>query len=85
MAEICSSGSAAIPVAPVWFAGLLNEIVCKPFGAKPLLFRRRVGFFTHDRAFDLTKAREGLGYESKPTHREAIAKTIAWYRERGLV
>jgi len=74
-----------IPVAPVWFAGLLNEMICKPFGASPFLFRRRVGFFTHDRAFDLSKAREKLGYESKPTHREAIAKTIAWYREKGLV
>ena len=74
-----------IPVAPVWIAGLLNEIIAKPFGVKPLLFRRRVGFFTHDRAFDLSKARERLGYHSKLSHREGIAKTIAWYRSKSML
>lgn len=74
-----------IPVAPVWVAGLICEILWYPFKARPPLFRRRVGFFTHNRAFDLTKAREQLSYESKVDNRTGIAQTIAWYRERGLV
>lgn len=71
------------PVAPVWFTAWLCELACRPFGVKPPLFRRRVGFFTHDRAFDYTKARERLGYESQWSNREGIRTTIDWYREAG--
>lgn len=74
-----------IPVAPVWLAGLLCEILWLPFKARPPLFRRRVGFFTHNRAFDLTKARERLDYVSKVDNPSGIAQTIAWYRDKGLV
>jgi nucleoside-diphosphate-sugar epimerase len=74
-----------VPVTPVWLAGLACELIWKPFGAKPPLFRRRVGFFTHNRAFDLTKAGERLGYRSRWGNREGIAKTIEWYRAEGLV
>ncbi|MDX1541828.1 MAG: NAD(P)-dependent oxidoreductase [Geminicoccaceae bacterium] len=74
-----------IPVLPVWLAGLICEMAWKPFGRRPPLFRRRVGFFTHNRAFDLTKARERLGYTSNWDHRRGIAETIAWYRAQGLV
>ena len=74
-----------IPVFPVWMAALACELICKPFGIKPPLFRRRVGFFTHDRAFDLSKAQRQLGYESKWDHRRGVAETIAWYRANGLV
>lgn len=74
-----------IPVAPVWIAALICELICKPFGVKPPLFRRRVGFFTHNRAFDLSKAEECLGYKSRWELQEGISKTIEWYRERNLV
>jgi nucleoside-diphosphate-sugar epimerase len=74
-----------VPVAPVWLAAGACELACKPFGIKPPLFRRRVGFFTHNRAFDLTKARERLGYQSKWSHPEGIAATVDWYRANGYL
>ena len=74
-----------LSVAPVWLAGLLCELLWKPTGRRPPLFRRRVGFFTHNRAFDLTKARERLGYSSSWSHRDGIRETIRWYRDEGLV
>lgn len=74
-----------IPVLPVWLAGLACEIIWAPTGKRPPLFRRRVGFFTHNRAFDLSKARRGLGLGSGADHRKGLAETIAWYREKGLV
>lgn len=74
-----------IPVAPVWLAGLVCELACRPFGIKPPIFRRRVGFFTHNRAFDLSKARDKLGYESKVDHDEGIRLTIEWYRQHGFI
>lgn len=74
-----------IPVAPVWLAGLLCELACRPFGIKPPIFRRRVGFFTHNRAFDLSKARDKLGYVSKVDHEEGIRLTLEWYRRHGFI
>lgn len=74
-----------IPLGPVWVAGLICEGLCKPLPVKPPLSRRRVGFFTHDRAFDLSKAREKLGYESRFDNATGIARTIQWYRENGFL
>ncbi len=74
-----------IPVFPVWLAGLLCEIVCKPFRIKPPIFRRRVGFFTHNRAFDLTKAEKKLGYKSQVGHEEGIRLTLDWYKRNGMI
>ena len=74
-----------VPVGPVLWAARLCEILWQPLRRRPPLSRRRVGFFTHDRAFDLTKARERLGYVSRWDHRSGIAATLAWYRARGLL
>lgn len=74
-----------IPVAPVWLAGLGCELICRPLRIKPPIFRRRVGFFTHNRAFDLTKAKEMLGYDPKVPDEEGIRRTVAWYRDKGLI
>ncbi len=74
-----------IPLAPVWLAGVVCEMLCQPFRIKPPLSRRRVGFFTHNRAFDLTKAKERLGYESEWDAETGIRATIEWYRKEGLV
>jgi nucleoside-diphosphate-sugar epimerase len=49
------------------------------------LSRRRVGFFTYNRAFDLSKAEAHLGYIRRWDNKAGIAKTIDWYREKGLV
>ncbi len=74
-----------IPVFPVWLAGLLCEIICRPIGVKPPIFRRRVGFFTHNRAFDLSKAENLLDYHSKMDAKEGVKITLDWYKEKDLL
>jgi len=74
-----------IPVGPVWLAAMLCEAVCKPLGIKPPIFRRRVGFFTHNRSFDLGKARRLLGYESRVGAEQGVKNTLDWYKSRGIV
>jgi nucleoside-diphosphate-sugar epimerase len=69
-----------VPVAPVWLAAWLCEMVCRPLGVQPPLFRRRVGFFTHNRAFDYGKAERVLGYRSRWSNPDGVRDTIAWYR-----
>ncbi len=68
-----------IPVWPVWFGGLLCEIVCKPFGISPPIYRRRVDFFVKDRAFDISKAKRILGYSPKVSLDEGLKITADWY------
>lgn len=75
--------SLRIPVAPVWAAAWGCELLCRPFNVKPPLFRRRVGFFTHNRAFDLSKAEGRLQYRSQWPHEDGIRATVDWYRGAG--
>ena len=74
-----------IPLSPVLLAGFLCEKLCAPLGVRPPLSRRRVGFFSHNRAFDFTKARTLLGYEPKWQPEKGIPEAIRWYRSNGLL
>ena len=74
-----------IPVAPIYYAGWLCELLCKPFGIEPILHRRRVAFFTKNREFKVDKARRLLGYEPRTSLREGFRRMIDWYRQEGLV
>jgi dihydroflavonol-4-reductase len=49
-----------VPVWPVYAAAVLCEAISARFGIEPPLHRRRVGFFTHHREFNIAKARRLL-------------------------
>ncbi len=73
------------PVWPVWFAGLLCEMMCRPLGIEPPLYRRRVEFFIKDRAFDISKARKLLGYQPQVDLDSGLKRTADWYRAQGML
>jgi nucleoside-diphosphate-sugar epimerase len=73
------------PVAPVYAAGFLCEIVFKPLNIHPPLYRRRVDFFRKTRAFDISKAKRELGFRPMIELRAGIRTTVDWYRETGLL
>lgn len=74
-----------IPVWPVYAAGWLCEMICVPLGIDPPLHRRRVGFFTHHREFNISKARRLLGFEPRVSVREGIERTARWYASQGYL
>ena len=74
-----------IPVWPVWTAGALCELICKPLGISPPIFRRRIEFFVKDRAFDITKAKTLLNYNPKINLDEGLKRTADWYKENNLL
>lgn len=74
-----------IPVWPVWSAGLLCELLFKPLGKTPPIYRRRVEFFVKDRAFDTTKAKTLLGFEPKTSVEDGLRITAEWYQKQGLL
>ena len=74
-----------IPFWPIWTAGLICEIVCKPFQITPPIYRRRVDFFIKDRAFDISKAKSLLGFKPKVTPDEGLKITGNWYKMNGYL
>ena len=72
-----------LPVWPFWIAGALCEAACAPFGFEPPIYRRRVDFYTKSRAFDITRARQEIGYAPQIGLREGIRRTLEWYRGHG--
>jgi dihydroflavonol-4-reductase len=74
-----------LPVTPIRLLGHACEILCRPLGISPPIYRRRVDFFINNRRFDLTKARSELGYFPKISMRHGLEQTAAWYRARGML
>lgn len=72
-----------IPLWPVYTAAFLCEVICRPLGIEPPIYRRRLDFFTKDRAFDISKAKKELGYNPKVPLEEGLARTAKWYKENG--
>ncbi len=74
-----------LPAGPFYAAGVLCELACRPLGIEPPLSRRRVEFFTSHRIFDITKAKDRLGYAPRVSPEEGIRRTAQWYRDQGLL
>lgn len=76
---------ASVPRWPVMMAAIMCETVCRPFKIEPPIFRRRVDFFVKNRAFSIERAKAELGYEPKVGLADGAKRTLAWYKERGLL
>ena len=74
-----------LPMAPLLAAATLCEWMCRPLGIDPPLHRRRCEFFTKARAFSNAKAKRLLGFQPEVPLEEGVRRTIAWYREQGLL
>ncbi|MGB3345703.1 MAG: NAD(P)-dependent oxidoreductase [Candidatus Humimicrobiia bacterium] len=73
------------PVWPVELLGTIVEKICIPFKIEPPIYRRRVLFFTKDRAFDISKAKNILGYRPKVDLITGIKQTVKWYKDNGYL
>jgi dihydroflavonol-4-reductase len=71
------------PAWPLFLAADICEAICRPLGIEPPLYRRRVAFFTKDRAFSTTKLKELLGYSNAIDVGEGLKNTARWYKEAG--
>ncbi|ARA94441.1 hypothetical protein AWN76_015620 [Rhodothermaceae bacterium RA] len=73
----------SLPSAPLFFLADGVEWISKRLGIDPILYRRRLAFFTKDRAFDTRKMQEKLGFIPRYTNETGIADTVRGYREAG--
>ena len=72
-----------LPVEPFLLAAAACELACRPFGLEPPLHRRRVTFYTKDRAFDTSRLRDRLGFVPARTTEAGLVATTRWYADRG--
>lgn len=70
------------PAWPLFLAADLCEWICRPLGIDPPLYRRRVAFFTKDRAFNTARLRDVLQYRYSVAVDEGLRSTARWYREK---
>jgi len=74
-----------LPYKPVEILSAAVEYVYKPFKKEPPLYRRRVAFFKKNRAFDISKAKELLGYSPEFSLERGIHATAKWYTDNGYI
>lgn len=74
-----------IPFAPMYALSAIVEFACVPFGIEPPIFRRRVKFYRNNRAFDITKAKQKLGYTPEISLEEGMKRTVEWYMANGYL
>ena len=71
-----------VPVKPMQWLGSCCEAICRPLRIQPPIYRRRVDFFTKNRAFDSSKAQRLLGFEPAQSPEQEVADIVADYRAR---
>ena len=74
-----------LPVKPIQLMGTLCELLCKPLGIEPPLYRRRVDFYTKDRHFSSAKAAAELGFFASHEMIEELEDIIESYRASGAL
>jgi nucleoside-diphosphate-sugar epimerase len=74
-----------LPVMPLYLAGFACELICKPLGINPPLYRRRVDFFRKTRSFDISKARQELSFQPQIALKTGLKLTVDWYRRNGYL
>jgi len=72
-----------LPVLTAIAAG--TERVCRPFGIRPPLHRRRLDFFRKSFAFSATQAHRRLGFAPRVSFQTGVEETARWYRRLGYL
>ncbi len=74
-----------IPLLPVEVLAAVLEFIYKPLKKQPPLYKRRVAFFKKNRAFDISKAKNILGFKPKYSLKQGLGKTAEWYLKNGYI
>jgi len=74
-----------IPYIPMKIISSICEKVFTAFGMEPPIFRRHVDFYIKNKAYSTERAARDFGFAPKVGLTEGTRKTVAWYREHGLL
>ena len=74
-----------VPVPLAWLGAAGLEAAGKLTGRDVPLSRTGVAFFSENRRSTYARAERELGFAPKVELKEGVAKTVAWYRDEGLI
>jgi len=72
-------------LAPMLLLATVTEKTLRPLGIQPPLHRRRMDFFRKSFTLSGKRAAELLGFNPQTDFRAGVARTAAWYREKGYL
>ena len=73
----------SLPAAPIFALGDFFELICRPLGIEPPIYRRRLAFYTKDRSFNTAKMKNLLGFVPDHSDEEGLKELAQWYLDRG--
>lgn len=73
-----------LPAAPLFAVGYLFELICRPLGIEPPIYRRRLAFYTKDRSFNTSKMQK-LGFIPAHADEEGLEELARWYLDQGWI
>ncbi len=71
-----------IPATPVFILAHICEKLAKMVRVEPVLFPRRVAFFTNDRCFCTEKMHKQMHFKPRYSSEEGIRQLVTWYRSQ---
>jgi farnesol dehydrogenase len=74
-----------LPAIPMVWLCSITEVLCNCLKIKPVLYRRSMDFFTKSVEFQVTKAKEMLGFESQTDIKTGVHQTAEWYRAENYI
>ena len=74
-----------LPTWPVRAGAWGAELAGRTLGIAPPMTLETVRFFTESRAFSIDKARRELGWSPEIEIAEGARRSVAWYREQGML
>jgi dihydroflavonol-4-reductase len=72
----------SLPAGPMFAIADLCELVFRPFGIEPPIYRRRLAFYTKDRSFNTSKIRDLLGFTPRHSDTEGLKEMAQWYLDQ---
>ncbi|WP_254174514.1 NAD-dependent epimerase/dehydratase family protein [Planktothrix pseudagardhii] len=73
------------PAAPVFAIGDLFEMIFRPLGIEPPIYRRRLAFYTKDRSFNTSKMKNLLDFVPRHSDEEGLKELAQWYLDQGWI
>jgi dihydroflavonol-4-reductase len=75
----------SLPAGPMFALADLCELIFRPLGIEPPIYRRRLAFYTKDRSFNTSKIRDLLGFVPQHSDPEGLKELGQWYLKQGWI
>ncbi|EKV03211.1 nucleoside-diphosphate-sugar epimerase [Leptolyngbya sp. PCC 7375] len=73
----------SLPASPLFALADLCELIFRPLGIEPPIYRRRLAFYTKDRSFNTSKMQTLLNFAPSHQDKDGLIELAQWYLDNG--